>query len=141
MKFTAEQIAQVLSGEIDGNSKVEVNNISKIEEGTPGTLSFLANPKYAEFIYSTNASIVLVRKDFVPREKINSTLIKVEDPYQAFATLLALYEQAKGTKVGISPNAFIDKTAKTGKEVYIAEFVYIGKNCEIGNNVKLYPSC
>ncbi len=140
MNFTAEKIAEFLDGEIEGNPQASVNNISKIEEGKHGTLSFLANLKYTEYIYSTNASIVLVNKSFNPEKKISATLIKVEDAYKAFASLLELYAQTKENKTGINPKSEIEETASIGEFVYIGAFVYIGKNSKIGKNVKIYPN-
>ncbi len=140
MNFKATEIATFLNGEITGNGDVAVSNVSKIEEGKPGTLTFLSNLKYENYIYKTNASIVLVNRDFVPREKINATLIKVDDAYQALALLLDLYEQARmSTKIGIEQPSFIDETATIGEDIYIGAFAYVGKNCKIGNNVQLYP--
>lgn len=140
MEFKASEIATLLKGEIEGDKDVKVNSVSKIEEGKKGTLAFLANPKYENFIYETEASVILVNKSFKPRQKINATLIKVEDAYKAFATLLDLYIKAKGSqKTGIEQPSFIDPTAKTGKNLYVGAFAYIGKNAVVGNNVKIYP--
>lgn len=139
MEFTAQTIAAYLRGDIDGNPDVKVFNISKIEEGTPGTLSFLANPQYTHYIYTTKASIVLVNRDFKPEKPISSTLIRVDDAYKAFASLLDLYVSQKPDVKGIEENSYIDKSAKIGDNVYIASFAYVGKNVIIGNNVKIYP--
>jgi UDP-3-O-[3-hydroxymyristoyl] glucosamine N-acyltransferase len=140
MNFKVTDIAKFLNGEIIGNENISVSNVSKIEEGKPGTLAFLANLKYENFLYSTNASVVLVNKSFVPREKVNTTLIRVEDAYQAFASLLELYMQAKASlKTGIEQPSYIDQTATVGKDIYIGAFAYIGKNSKVGNNTKLYP--
>ena len=140
MEFTATDIARFLKGEVVGDENIKVSNVSKIEEGKPGTLAFLANLKYENFLYSTNASVVLINKDFVPREKVNATLIKVDDAYQAFASLLDLYIQAKeALKTGIEQPSYIDQTSETGKNIYVGAFAYVGKNSKIGNNVKLYP--
>jgi len=140
MDFKVTDIAKFLNGEIIGNENIKVSNVSKIEEGKSGTLAFLANLKYESFLYSTNASVVLVNKDFVPRKKVNATLIKVDDAYQAFASLLDLYMQAKSLqKTGIEQPSYIDSTASVGKEIYIGAFAYVGKNSKIGNNTKLYP--
>ena len=115
MTFTATDIARFLKGEVVGDENIKVSNVSKIEEGKPGTLAFLANLKYENFLYSTNASVVLINKDFVPREKVNATLIKVDDAYQAFASLLDLYIQAKeALKTGIEQPSYIDQTSETG---------------------------
>jgi UDP-3-O-[3-hydroxymyristoyl] glucosamine N-acyltransferase len=140
MEFSAEKIASFLNGYVEGDKDITVNNISKIEEGVPGTLSFLANPKYTEYIYSTNSSIVLVSKTFNAENKINATLIRVDDPYKAFASLLELYSLSKNQKSGISPKAVIEESAKTGENVYLGANVYIGENTIIKDNVKIYPN-
>ncbi len=140
MDFKVTEIAKFLNGEIVGNENISVTNVSKIEEGKPGTLAFLANMKYENFIYTTNASVVLVNKNFVPKEKINATLIKVDDAYQAFASLLDLYTQAMAAvKTGIEQPSFIDESATVGQNIYLGAFAYIGKNAKVGNNCKIYP--
>lgn len=140
MEFKATDIAAFLNGEVVGNGNVKVFNVSKIEEGKPGTLTFLANLKYENYIYQTNASVVLVNKSFIPKEKIKTTLIKVDDSYQAFASLLGLYMQSKSKqKTGIEQPSFIDETAILGDDVYVGAFAYVGKNTKIGEGVKLYP--
>lgn len=139
MKFTAKQIAEILNGTIEGNPDVTVNNLSKIEEGKEGTLSFLANPKYSRFLYKTKASIVIVNSDFIPEKEISSTLIKVENAYSAFASLLEMYNEVKLNKSGISEQAFISESAKIGKNIYLGDFAYLGDCVEIGDNVKIYP--
>ncbi len=140
MEFRATDIAAFLNGEITGNEDVKVYNVSKIEEGKPGTLAFLSNMKYEHFIYTTNASVVLVNKSFVPKSEIKATLIKVDNAYQAFASLLELYLQAKSQlKTGIESPSFIDETATLGENIYIGAFSYIGKKAQIGNNSKIYP--
>ena len=139
MEFTAGQIAAVIEGTVEGNPDVKINRLSKIEEGEPGSLSFLANPKYTPYIYSTKASIVIVNKDFVPDQAIHHTLIRVDDAYTAFARLLELYNKIKTEKQGISSLAFISKSAVIGNNVYIGEFAYVGDNVTIGNNSKIFP--
>ncbi len=139
MDFTAKQIAAFLKGEIEGNPEVKVNNVTKIEEGKPGTISFLANLKYSKYIYTTKSSIVLVNKDFKAESSIAATLIRVEDSYQSFASLLDLYVQQIEEKKGVEKFSFIDDTATLGKEIYIGAFAYIGKNVKLGDNVKIYP--
>ena len=129
----------MLNGIIEGNAGAIVNKLSKIEEGKPGSLSFLANPLYTHYIYTTNASIIIVNKSFVPEHPIKSTLIKVDSAEIAFAKLLELYNQIKLNKVGISKQCYIAETAKIGEKVYIGEFAFIGENTVIGNNVKIYP--
>lgn len=140
MNFKVTDIAKFLNGEIVGNEDIRVSNVSKIEEGKPGTLAFLANLKYENFLYTTDASVVLVNKSFVPKEKVNATLIKVEDAYQAFASLLELYMMTKASlKTGIEQPSYIDQTASVGKDIYMGAFAYVGKNSKVGNNTKLYP--
>lgn len=140
MKFTASQIAGILEGEVEGNPEIEVSSLAKIEEGTQGSLTFLANPKYSPYIYSTHASICIVGKDFVPEKKITATLIKVENPYQSFSKLLEFYSDAKLEKTGIENPSFISESARYGKEVYIGAFAYIGNNVKMGDHVKIYPN-
>ncbi len=139
MEFTAAQIAAQLNGVVEGNSEAKVSALSKIEEGKEGTLSFLANPKYTHYIYSTEASVVIVSKDFVAEQAINTTLVRVDDAYKSFATLLEFYNQVKLKKAGIEQPSFISENASVGKQVYIGAFVYIGNKVKIGNNVKIYP--
>jgi len=139
MEFTAKAIAEFLKGEVVGNPEIKVNNVAKIEEAENGTLAFLANPKYAKYLYTTNASIVLINKDFELENSVSATLIKVDNAYESFAKLLELAEQAKPVKQGISSLAFIDESAKIGDGVYIAPFVYIGENAVIEDNAKLFP--
>ncbi|MBT8253707.1 MAG: UDP-3-O-(3-hydroxymyristoyl)glucosamine N-acyltransferase [Bacteroidia bacterium] len=140
MKFTAAQIAGILDGEIVGDPEVEVSKLAKIEEGTIGTLTFLANPKYTPFIYSTKASITIVNRDFLPDSDIYTTLIKVEDAYKSFSKLLEYYNQIKSNKTGIEEPCFISETATLGDNVYIGAFSYIGENVILGNNVKIFPN-
>lgn len=139
MKFTAQIVAEFLQGEIIGNASVEVNNVSKIEEGKPGTIAFLANPKYENYLYSTEASIVLINKTFTPSQEVKATLIKVENAYEAFASLLDLYVQSKPRKTGIDPTAAISPTASIGENAYIGAYAVIGDNVVIGNNARIYP--
>lgn len=139
MEFTAAAIAGFLNGEIEGNPDVKVNTIAKIEEGKPGALSFLANPKYEHYIYTTGSSIVLVNKSFRPAREISATLIRVENSYESFASLLRLVDQSRPRKKGIHPAAVIEASAKIGTDVYIGPFVYIGENVVIGDGCSLYP--
>lgn len=139
MKFTARQIAEALSGTVEGDASIEVSSLSKIEEGKKGTLTFLANPKYTQFIYNTEASIVIVNEDFSPEKEIKSTLIRVKDAYSAFAQLLELYQQSKEKRSGISSQAFIAENATVGKNVYIGAFVSIGDHAVIEDDVLIYP--
>lgn len=139
MEFSAQQIATFLSGSVEGNPEVKVCNFSKIEEGKPGTLTFLANPKYEHYIYQTEASIVLVNQDFVPSEPVKATLIKVANAYSALAMLLDLVEKEKSRKSGIDSTARIPDSAKIGEGAYIGNFAYIGDHTVIGKNCKIYP--
>ena len=139
MEFTAKQIADFLQGEIEGNPNVKVNNFAKIEEGKPGTLSFLSNPKYTHYIYNTQADIVLVNADFKAEKEIKATLIRVANSYEALAKLLELVEKSKPAKVGIEPMSYVASSAKIGKEVYIAGFAYVSENAIVGNNSKVFP--
>lgn len=138
MKFTAAQIAEVLEGIVIGDKNIEVNNLSKIEEGEAQTLSFLSNPKYTKYIYTTQASIVVVDEKFKAEKEVPCTLIKVKDAYVAFSQLLELYSQSKEVKRGISPAAHIAKSAKIGENVYIGEFAVISENASIADDVKIY---
>lgn len=139
MKFKAQMIAAFLKGEIEGNPDVEVTNISKIEEGKPGTLSFLSNPKYEKYIYETQASIVLVNKDFKAEKPISATLIRVENAYDSFASLLELYQQAKPQKSGIHKLASVNESAVIGENVFIGDFTVVESGVKIGNGAKIYP--
>ena len=139
MEFTAATIAGFLKGVIEGNPDIKVNTIAKIEEGQPGALSFLANPKYEHFIYETKSSIVLVNKSFVPSARIEATLIKVENSYEAFASLLRLVDQARPRKKGIHTTAIIEATAKVGSDVFIGPYTYVGENCIISDGCSIYP--
>lgn len=140
MKFTAQQIAGILEGDIVGNPDVEVSKLSKIEEGTVGSLTFLANPKYKPYIYSTKASITIVNKTFESDDQISTTLIKVADAYKAFSKLLEYYNKVKLNKFGIEQPSYISEKAKIGGNVYVGAFTYIGNNVNIGENVKIFPS-
>ena len=140
MKFTAQQISDILEGEIEGNPNEEVFKLSKIEEGEKGSLTFLSNPKYTSFLYTTNASVAIVNKTFIPEKEITATLIKVDDSYKAFSKLLEFYNQVKLNKSGIEEPNFVSETATIGENIYLGAFAYIGNNVRIGNNVKLYPN-
>ena len=157
MNFTAGQIADQLDGTVIGNRDVDINALSKIEEARKGSLTFLANPKYTEYIYSTDASATIVSNDFEPTEKITTTLIKVQDPYYSFTTILELFNGDKSKKVGISKKSEIDKSSNVPKSSFVGHFskigknsiigehciiedqVYIGENVKIGDNSKIYP--
>ncbi|WP_445713934.1 UDP-3-O-(3-hydroxymyristoyl)glucosamine N-acyltransferase [Flavobacterium sp.] len=140
MKFTAAQIAGILEGEVIGNPDAEVFKLSKIEEGTKGSLTFLANPKYNNYIYSTQATITIVNHTFEPEQDITTTLIKVEDAYQSFSKLLEYYNQVKLMKSGIEQPSVISENVVYGTDLYLGSFCYVGKNVTIGNNVKIYPN-
>jgi UDP-3-O-[3-hydroxymyristoyl] glucosamine N-acyltransferase len=141
MIFKAIEIAQLINGIVEGDESVTVSKLAKIEEGTPGALSFLSNPKYTHHIYQSQASIVIVARGFVAEQAVKPTLIRVDDPYLAFARLLELYNQIKLNKTGISEHAYISPTAKLGKDVYLGPFVFVGEGAVIGDNAKLYPHC
>lgn len=139
MKFTAQQIADILNGKIEGNAQVAVHSFSRIEEGKPGTLTFLANPKYAQYIYDTNASIVLINEDFTLEKEVKATLIRVPNAYMALAVLLDLYNKSN-TKTGIEPVSHIASSAQIDKDsIYVGAFAYIGENAVIGKHTQIYP--
>ena len=140
MKFTAQQIADILEGEIQGNPEAEVSKLSKIEEGTTGSLTFLSNPKYNSYIYTTKASVAIVNKSFISEKSIETTLIKVEDAYKAFSKLLEFYNEVKNNKSGKENPHFIADSAKIGINEYVGAFAYIGENVVLGDNVKIYPN-
>lgn len=139
LSFTAQQIADVLNGTVDGNPNVEVSNFSKIEEGTLGTLSFLANPKYTNYIYTTKASIVLVNNDFVAEKEVYPTLIRVSNAYASLAILLDMVEKLKPKKKGIEAMSFVAESATMGSDVYIGAFAYIANGVKLGSNVEIHP--
>ena len=140
MKFTAAQIAGILEGEVVGNPEAEVFKLSKIEEGTEGSLTFLANPKYTNYIYSTKATVTIVNSTFEPEQEITTTLIKVEDAYKSFSKLLEYYNQVKLMKSGIEQPSVISDGVTYGSDLYLGSFCYVGKNVTIGKNVKIYPN-
>lgn len=139
MNFTASQIAEILEGEIIGNPQAEVHKLSKIEEGEQGSLTFLSNPKYTNFLYDTKATITIVNKTFLPEKTVATTLIKVADAYKAFSKLLQFYNEVKNNKSGIEQPIFVSETAKYGDDVYLGAFSYLGNNVLLGKNVKIYP--
>ncbi len=140
MKFTATQIAGILEGDIVGDPDVEVSKLAKIEEGTEGSLTFLANPKYKSYIYSTKASITIVNKTFESENSLNTTLIKVDDAYKSFSKLLEYYNQVKLNKSGIENPSFISETSSLGDNIYIGAFTYLGENVKLADNVKIFPN-
>lgn len=139
MEFTVAQIAGILGGEIEGNPDAVVNTLAKIEEGKEKSLTFLANPAYTEFIYTTQATAAIVSKTFVAEKPITATLIRVDKPYESFALLLETYNQIKHNKKGIEQPSFIAENAELGSDIYVGAFAYIGNNVKLGNNVKIYP--
>lgn len=139
MTFTAKQIAELAGGKVEGNEAAEVWKLCKIEEGEPGGISFLANPKYTHYIYDTQSSVVLVRSDFVAEHPVQATLIRVGDPYMAFAGLLKAYNSLQLDKKGIDNQAYISSTATLGEECYVGAFAFISENVKIGRGVKIYP--
>lgn len=141
MKFTAQQIADILEGKVVGNPDEEVSKLSKIEEGEKGSLTFLSNPKYNPYLYTTNASIAIVNNDFKLEKEISTTLIKVANAYKSFSKLLEFYNEVKNNKTGRETPHFIAASAKVGTNEYLGAFSYIGENVTIGNNVKIYPNC
>jgi UDP-3-O-[3-hydroxymyristoyl] glucosamine N-acyltransferase len=139
MEFKVKDIASLLNGTVEGDSEIKLHNISKIDQGVPGTLTFLSNPAYSKYIYTTEASAVLVSKEFRADGDLSCTLIRVDDPYAAIAELLKLYQQLKPGKKGIEQPSFVSSSAKIGDEFYLGAFAYISDNVTIGNNVKIYP--
>jgi len=139
MNFTAKQISELVNGIVEGNPETTINQVSRIEEGKPGSISFLSNPLYTHFIYTTEASIVIVNKSFIQEHPVKSTLIRVDSAEVAFAKLLELYNQIKNNKSGISKQCCIAESAVLGENLYVGEYASIGENTHIGNNVKIYP--
>ena len=139
MEFSAKQIAEYVQGTIVGDENASVHTFAKIEEGIPGALSFLSNPKYTQYIYDTQSSIVLVNKDFEPEKEVKATLIKVNNAYESLAKLMTLYEQSQPKRTGIHPLAYVAPTAKIGENVYLAPFACVGDNAEIGDGTELHP--
>lgn len=140
MKFTASQIAGILEGKVEGDPNVEVSKLAKIEEGSAGAITFLANPKYTSYIYSTKASIAIVSDQFTAEEELTTTLIKVKDPYKAFSKLLEYYNQVKLNKSGIETPSYISDSAVYGDNFYFGAFSYLGNNVALGENVKIFPN-
>ncbi len=139
MKFTAGQVAELINGKVEGNKDAVITNVSKIEEGKPETLTFLANPKYTHYLYTTQAEVVIINDSFVAEQEVKATLIRVPDAYKALAQLLEMYEQSQPKKSGIEQPSFVDSSATLGDFVYVGAFAYIGENVKIGNNVQIYP--
>ena len=139
MEFTAELIAGFLQGDIVGDPKATVSELSKIEEGHPGSLAFLSNPKYEHYIYQTKATIVIVNRSFEPTAPVSATMIKVDDAYSCFAKLLELYIANKPQKQGISKLAAIHESVEMGEEMYVGDYAVIEQGVKIGNRCKIYP--
>ena len=140
MKLSVEKIAQLIGAEIEGDPSAEIDQIAKIEEGNPGSICFLANPKYIPFLYTTRATAVIISRTFQATEPVSAILLRVDDPYSAFTQLLRLAQQAQQPDGGIEQPSFIHETAQVGKQPYIGAFSYIGKGAVIGDHVKIYPN-
>lgn len=141
MEFTVEQIALMLNGEIKGDKSLKINQLAKIEEGSEGCISFMANLKYEQYLYSTKSSAVIVDKTFEPKKVYSTTLILVDNAYASFTVLLQEYQKLLAqNKKGIEQPSFINETSTLGDDVYIGAFTYIGNNCSIGDNTKIYPN-
>jgi len=140
MEITAQQLAAMVNGTVEGDSTVVINTYAKIEEAEAGSLTFLANPKYTHFIYETNASAVLVRKDFVPEQEVKTTLIRVDDPYATLAMLLNYVNNLMAPKrVGVEQPSYVSEGVELPEGTYVGAFAYVGKNVKLGKNVKIYP--
>ena len=139
MEFTAKQIADMIGGRVEGNEQATINTFAKIEEGKPGAISFLSNPKYTHYIYETASSVVLINEDVELEKPVSATLIRVKNAYECVAKLLQFYESMKPRKTGIDPSAFISEKATVGENVYIGAFAYIGDNATVGNDTQVYP--
>src|SRR5579864_8336967 len=140
MQFTAQEISFMLNGTVEGDPKVAVNNLAKIEEATAGCISFLANPKYEQFLYNTHASVVIVNNDLVLSGPVKATLIRVENAYSSFSVLLEKYNTIKLNKTGVEEPHFIHPSARVGENCYLGAFSYISSGAKIGNNCKIYPN-
>lgn len=139
MDFTAEQIANVIGGRVEGNKDAKVHTFAKIEEGTEGAISFLSNPKYTHYLYNTKSSIVIVNEDLELEKDVDATLIRVKNAYESIAKLLQIYEASKPKKTGVAPQAYIAPSAKLGNNCYVGPFAYVGEGAEIGDGCQIYP--
>lgn len=139
MEFTAEQIANVIGGRVEGNKDAKVHTFAKIEEGTEGAISFLSNPKYTHYLYDTKSSIVIVNEDVELEKDVEATLIRVKNAYESIAKLLQIYEASKPKKTGVAPQAYIAPSAKLGNNCYVGPFAYVGEGAEIGDGCQIYP--
>ncbi len=141
MQFTAGQIAQIINGKVEGNELIAVSSFGKIEEAKDGQLAFLANPKYEDFLYTTQASIIIINKTLELKQPLSATLVRVQDPYSSFAILLDKYQQIKTQQLtGIQQPVYMDATVKTGDNVFIGAFAFLGENVIVGNRVKIFPN-
>ena len=140
MEFSAKQIAEYLGGTVEGNPEAKVSTFAKIEEGVPGAISFLANPHYAHYLYTTESSIVLVNKDFQLEQEVKATLVRVDNAYECIARLLTLYQSTMQQRKGVHALAFVAESAKLGEDVYVGPFAYVGDGVEIGRGTQIYPS-
>lgn len=139
MEFTAKQIAEFVNGNVEGDENAAINTFAKIEEGKPGAISFLSNPKYTHYLYTTESSVVLVNADLKLEQEVKATLIRVPNAYEAVARLLQLYDSMKPKKTGVSPLASIAASAKIGENCYVGPFACIGENVVVGDNCQIYP--
>lgn len=139
MEFTAEQIANVIGGRVEGNKDAKVHTFAKIEEGTEDAISFLSNPKYTHYLYNTKSSIVIVNEDVELEKDVDATLIRVPNAYESIAKLLQIYEASKPKKTGVAPQAYIAPSAKLGNNCYVGPFAYVGEGAEIGDGCQIYP--
>lgn len=139
MEFTAEQIANVIGGRVEGNKDAKVHTFAKIEEGTEGAISFLSNPKYTHYLYNTKSSIVIVNEDLELEKDVDATLIRVKNAYESIAKLLQIYEASKPKKTGVATQAYIAPSAKLGNNCYVGPFAYVGEGAEIGDGCHIYP--
>ena len=141
MQFTAAQIALIINARVEGNPDAAVSSFGKIEEAKHGQLAFLANPKYEDYLYSTGASVIILNETQELKEPLNATLLRVSDPYSAFATLLSKYQEVVAQQmVGIQEPSYISKSAVLGENIFVGAFAYIGDNVKVGSNVKIYPN-
>lgn len=141
MEITVGQIAALVNGTVEGDANIKINNYSKIEEGKEGCLTFLANPKYEHYIYDTNASVVLVRKDFVAERPLKTTLIRVDDPYATIAQLLNMVSSMQQARVGVEQPVYVADGVDVPADIYLGAFSYVAKGAKLGKNVKIYPQC
>lgn len=142
MQFTAAQLAPLIGATIQGDPEVIVHSFGKIEEATTGQLTFLSNPKYEEYLYTTKASLIILNNDLVLREPVSATLLRVSDAYSSFATLLDTYQQLQASSLtGIQQPSFIAPSATLGEQIFVGAFAYIGEQVSVGKNCKIYPHC